>query len=42
MSKNENPKKLSQQKKKHLFTQCSETFIGIFSKKIPKTLQHVV
>jgi hypothetical protein len=30
MSKNENPKKLSQQKNQHLFTQCSERKYGVF------------
>jgi hypothetical protein len=30
MSKNENPKKLSQQKNQHLFTQCSEKKYGVF------------
>jgi hypothetical protein len=30
MSKNENPKKLSQQKNQHLFTQCSERKYRVF------------
>jgi hypothetical protein len=42
MSKNENPKKLSQQIFKHLFTQCSETFIGFLQKHCQKYYIHVV
>jgi hypothetical protein len=42
MSKIENPKKLSQQKNQHLFTQCSEAFLQDFSKNDKKYYNDVV